>query len=107
MKQFVALFSFSLLTACATAPAPKSPADTLAYAQGALATAEETLAQGLTQGKVSAADGVKDLQIGDQIRNALTAARQALQTGGDPTASLNLALSLLTQLQSALQGVKP
>ena len=101
-----------LLAGCASlglAPA-QSFDQRLAYVQSGVTSARTSVAHALAAGTLKSADGQKALELTDEARAAVEAARTAQVSGDTTTAQqkLMLATSVLTQLQSYLQarGVK-
>lgn len=78
----------------------------LAYAYGSHAAVQSAAAQALDAHELSSADGTAVLQLADQSRALLDAARAANAAGDTATADgrLMLASSVLTQLEAYLRS---
>lgn len=104
--------SAATLPGCQSAglEAPQSIDQRLAYAYGTHTAILDAAAAGVEQGRLSAEDGERVLDLADESRLTLDAARVALTAGDVSTAEgrLVLALGVLTQLQTYLnaRGVK-
>lgn len=100
-----------VLVACAGLAPPRGFQDSLAYAHGAHTAVLEGAAASVTAGDLSPEDGEAILEVADQARALLDAARAAYALGDIETAEGRLALSteLLRQLQAYLRskGAQP
>lgn len=95
-----------LVTACAAFTPAKSFDDKLAYAYGTHAALLHAAAAGVAAGEITPEDGQQVLNISDQCRAILDAAKLAAGTGDVSTAEgqLALAVNILTELQNYLRA---
>ena len=96
-----------MMSACASigiAPA-ESFTQRLAYAYATQTAVLQSTTQSLEAGEIGSEDAVRVLAVADKAREALDAAKLASGVGDLSTAEarLNLAVSLLSQLQSYLR----
>jgi hypothetical protein len=102
-----AAFLCCLLSACATfglAPA-KSLSDRLAYGYATLSAVQYAAATATTAGELSYSDAEDVLKLADQSRALLDGAKAILATEPEAAATkLNLAVTILTQLQAHLRS---
>lgn len=110
MKRHYAAFALLgiLLSACATLgfESAKSFEDKLAYAFGNVTAVRETAAAGVRAGTLSSADGAEVLELTNEARALLDAARVVAGTGDTEAANakLVLATAILTQLRNYLNA---
>ena len=110
LRKFAPIVALLLLAGCAQiglAPA-SGLSDRIAYAFGTHTAVLESTTAALEAGDIGVEDAQRVLKVADQARQALDAARIAVGSGDVSTAEgrLQLAVSLLTELQSYLRRQK-
>lgn len=95
-----------MLTACAALAPPKSFDQQLAYSYGAHTAVLSAAATSVELGELSKAEGKQVLELADQSRRILDAARIASSAGDLRTAQAQLALAtdILIRLQAHLRS---
>ena len=95
-----------VLAACASAPAPKSIPEQIAYSYGVVASIRMSAADMLTQHQLTVAQAENVQVQADTVRKGLDQARIAFANGvpQDAQSQLLLATQVLTALQDYLQA---
>lgn len=97
----------AVLTACASLglAQPKSLSDRLAYGYATLSAVQYAAAAATTAGELSYSEAEDVLKLADQSRVLLDGAKAVLATEPEAAATkLNLAVTILTQLQAHLRA---
>lgn len=112
MKSLFLSVLFVLLSACSAmgvAPA-SSPSQAVAYGYGEVAALRQQADNGLQSGAISTATAQQVLALTDKARSALDVTEVAINAGApDNTVAsdLQIATSLITQIQALLPAAKP
>ena len=106
MKFWMALFMVSIVSACASIPAPKSLSEQIAYGYGTVAAVRQSAAGLLVRKQITVDEATAVQDQADVARAGLDQAKQFLTVGmtADAQGSLLLATRVLTALESYLKA---
>lgn len=104
MKRFAILLVAFTLAACTTFVKPQSFEQQLAYAYGSVISTRATCADYFLRQTIDRAKAENCLKVTDQARASLDAARTTLN-GDMAQSQLQVALTLLLQLEASLKGL--
>jgi predicted negative regulator of RcsB-dependent stress response len=103
---FLGMVSALVILGCQAIEAPKSFNERLAYGYASVAASRNTAASMVERGRITKDEGKKVQALADQARAALELSKGLFDKGDlrGAEGQLNLALTVLTQLEAYLKG---